>query len=174
MDISGIKIAIISGVFAILGSGVTGYFVVKSNQIIAQKDVKIQTSEFIQSNHVILRKKAEEFVIGVYDYFQVINDAPNAEAKEIRKAGIELQKKAVTLSIYSGHGLGQASIALASTLAAFPDSTEAPEKVADKVVNDLTAWYNQFYVETSSYNLELMPEAFVKKALIQYFTKSDG
>jgi hypothetical protein len=170
------KIALISGVFALLGSAITGFFLIQSNQIVADKDFKIKTSEVIQKNHDVLRKKSEAFILGVYDYFIVLSENPNASNSELRIATLNLQKKAMALSIYSGTALSVASRKLTHALAEFPHSKndQSGEDVADNVAKALSNWHKEFYLETSSYNIELMPEKFVKGALLDYLRSKNG
>ncbi|HAS6186031.1 TPA: hypothetical protein RQK93_004677 [Vibrio vulnificus] len=171
MDLSGIKIAVISGVFALMGSAVTGYFLVQGQEAIARKDLKINTSEIVKSNHETLRQKSEDFVTGVYDYFLMLNDAPTADSKQLRKAALELQKKAFVLSVYSSPELGVASMELAAALGEFPDSKDNMPKVSNRISEALSEWHRKYYIETSSYNLELMPEASFKKIMFQYLNQ---
>ncbi|HCM1038983.1 TPA: hypothetical protein N2810_004479 [Vibrio parahaemolyticus] len=168
MEISNIKLALISGAFAVLGSSVTGLLLVYSNQVIAEKDIRIKTSEIVQINHDVLREKSEVFMNGVYDFFLVLYNNPHASKLEIDKAILELQKKAMALSIYSSPELGKASRELVLELSTFPHSTTIAEDTADKVVSAFDEWHKQFYIETSNYSLELMPNSFVRSVLLRY------
>ncbi len=173
LDLSGIKIAAISGIFALMGSAITGYFVVQGNEVIARKELKLKTAEIVSRNHDVVREKAEGFVNKVYEYVIILTDDSNVNRKEIRHAALELQKSATVLSIYSSHELGLASLELASALDELTN-VKSNSSVLDRVSDALKEWHKRYYIETSSYSLELMPEASFKRILLQHFSRNDG
>lgn len=166
-----IRVVLISSAAAVLiglmSSLVTGYFLTKSNEIIADKDIALINAQNSQKYLEVVKQKAEVYIDSVMDFYVYIQMNDKYEVNRAKKLALVAQKNGFKLMIYVSPELASKSINLSLKLQAGVDYTDdRPMEVKMKELTQSAAdWYRAYFIEVSTYNYQAMPNKFEADAI---------
>lgn len=110
---SDFRIALISGSCAIIGiligSLITGYFSIKSQNLIAQQQIATFSRQIAQGERQELKKALSDYIEVLFDYYQLISNE-NLTSNEIDKLGKKANVAAFYITIVISVDLGQKTL----------------------------------------------------------------
>ncbi|WP_417357748.1 hypothetical protein [Gallaecimonas pentaromativorans] len=176
-----VRIVLISSVSAILvglmSSLITGMFLTKSNNIIAEKDVKIINAQNTQKNLEMVQSKAEVYIDSVMDLIIYLQSGQDFDVAVAKQLSMQVQKNGFKLMVYVGPELAGKSIDLSVKLQNSFDFTDG-RPLSDKMKElqqSAAEWYKAYFTEMTKYNYQSMPnklEADAIALLLSYLSKS--
>lgn len=110
---SDFRIAAISGSCAILGilvgSLITGYFSIKSQNIIAQQQTAAFSRQFVQGERQELKKALSDYIEVIFDYYQLVTNE-KLSSKEVNKFAKKANVAAFYITIIVSIDLGKKTL----------------------------------------------------------------
>ena len=155
-----VRVVLISSISAIfvgfISSLITGVFLTRSNEIIAEKDVKVINAQNTQKNLEVLQSKAESYIDSVMDLVIYLQAGKQIDANEVKKLSLSVQKNGFKLMVYAGPELASKSIELSNNLQQFVNlsaSKPLDEKMKELQISAVD-WYKAYFIEMSKYNYQ--------------------
>lgn len=178
---SDIRVVLISSAAAVvvglMSALVTGMFLIKSNTIMAEKDIKVINAQNTQKNLEIIKTKAENYIDSVMDLVIYLQIHDTFEVNRANELALRAQKNGFKLMVHVGPQLAKNSVDLSLKLQASIDVNDSrPLGVKiNEVTMSAAEWYKAYFVEIYTYNYQSMPhkmEADSIALIIQKFGKS--
>ncbi len=143
---SDFRIAVISSSCAIIGilvgSLITGYFSIKSQNIIAQQQTATFSRQIIQSERQELKKALSDYIDVLFDYYQLVSNE-KLTSKEIDKFGKKANVAAFYITIVISVDLGQKTLEVNQLLfenLKAKSVNKYSDNLEDKVISKFMEW----------------------------------